>query len=328
VAEQDGVRGATGGEFAHKSVLLEETIEMLQVRPDGIYLDGTLGGGGHSLAVAEKLDAAAGGRLIGIDQDEEAIRAATERLEPVSDRVTILRDNYENAADRLLELGVSAVDGILLDLGVSSRQFDSAERGFSYRMEGPLDMRMDQRQTLTAEEILNTWSEEEIIHVLRNYGEEKFAPQIARRIVQEREERPIRTTSELNDLIDRAIPARIRARDASHPARKTYQALRIACNRELDVLEKALEEFSQLLSPGGRFAVITFHSLEDRMVKQTFRTWENPCICPPDFPVCTCGRKPLGKVITRKPIIPSAEETENNRRARSAKLRVFERNQA
>ncbi|MCR5675812.1 MAG: 16S rRNA (cytosine(1402)-N(4))-methyltransferase RsmH [Lachnospiraceae bacterium] len=321
--EAEGNRADTG--FAHIPVLLRETIEALAIRPDGVYLDGTLGGGGHSEEIAKRLDAQAGGRLIGIDQDAEAIAAATERLSPYRDRVTILKDNFENAAERLEAAGIRHLDGVLLDLGVSSRQFDSAARGFSYHEDAPLDMRMDRDQILTAAQIVNTWDEQEIFHILRDYGEEKFASNIAKHIVRTRNEKPIVTTMELNAVIDAAIPARIRERDTGHPARRTYQALRIACNRELDVLTNALERLIGVLSPGGRFAVITFHSLEDRIVKNTFRTWENPCTCPPDFPVCVCGRKPMGRVVTRKPVAPGDEETERNRRARSAKLRVFEK---
>lgn len=311
--------------FAHKSVLLEESIEGLHIRPDGIYLDGTLGGGGHSLRIAQRLDPEKGGRLVGMDQDAEAIEAATARLTEYSDRVTIVKDNFENAAERLKGLGITGLDGVLLDLGVSSRQFDSAERGFSYREEAPLDMRMDREQPLSARVIVNTFDRDALIQILRDYGEEKYAPAIADRIVRQRESAPIETTKELNDIVDAAIPARIRAKDAGHPARRTYQALRIACNRELEVLETALEQLVGVLNPGGRFAVITFHSLEDRIVKNAFRTWENPCICPPDFPVCTCGRKSKGHVVTKKPVAPGKAELEENRRARSAKLRIFEK---
>ncbi len=310
-------------EFSHVSVLLNEAVEGLCVRPDGTYLDGTIGGGGHSEAIARLLGPE--GRLIGIDQDEEAIRAATDRLAPFHDRVTILKDNFENGAARLREMGVTGVDGILLDLGVSSRQFDSAERGFSYKEDAPLDMRMDREQPLTAAEIVNTYEERELFHILRDYGEEPFAANIAKHIIRVRQTGEIRTTMELNAVIDAAIPARVRAKSNGHPARRTYQALRIACNRELDVLTAALSSLVEILNPGGRFAVITFHSLEDRIVKNTYRTWEKPCICPLEFPVCTCGRVPLGHVVTRKAIAPGKEETENNRRARSAKLRIFEK---
>ncbi|MBR5116890.1 MAG: 16S rRNA (cytosine(1402)-N(4))-methyltransferase RsmH, partial [Lachnospiraceae bacterium] len=256
-------------DFSHTSVLLHETIESLKIRPDGIYLDGTLGGGGHSEEIARHLVKEEGGRLIGIDQDEDAITAATRRLAPYGELVTICRDNFEHASDRLEEMGIAGVDGILLDLGVSSHQFDDADRGFSYRADAPLDMRMDREQTLTAADIVNTWDEQELFHILRDYGEEKFAANIAKHLVARRAESPIRTTGELNDVIDAAIPARVRAKDAGHPARRTYQALRIACNRELDVLQKALDTLADRLNPGGRFAIITFHSLEDRIVKNT-----------------------------------------------------------
>ncbi|MCR4764307.1 MAG: 16S rRNA (cytosine(1402)-N(4))-methyltransferase RsmH [Lachnospiraceae bacterium] len=312
-------------EFAHTSVLLKETIEGLCIRPDGCYLDGTLGGGGHSAEIAGRLDPAAGGRLIGIDQDTDAIAAATKRLAPFGDRVTILKDNYENAAVHVRELGIDRVDGVMLDLGVSSYQFDRPERGFSYRADAPLDMRMDQEQGLTAADIVNTWEEKELFHILRDYGEEKFAANIAGHIVRARAEHRIETTMQLNAVIDAAIPARVRARDAGHPARKTYQALRIACNRELDVLTGALDSLMELLAPKGRIAVITFHSLEDRIVKNAYRRWEAPCICPPDFPVCTCGRLPQGRIVNRKPIVPGERELADNRRARSAKLRIFEK---
>ena len=317
----------TMSEFSHTSVLLHETIESLNIRPGGIYLDGTLGGGGHSEEIAKRLDRKAGGRLIGIDQDEDAICAATERLEPYRELVTICRDNFEHAADRLEEMGIMGVDGILLDLGVSSYQFDQADRGFSYRVDAPLDMRMDREQSLTAADIVNTWDEKELFHILRDYGEERFAANIAKHIVTRREEAPIRTTGELNEVIDAAIPARVRAADAGHPARRTYQALRIACNRELDVLTSALDSLVGKLNPGGRFAIITFHSLEDRIVKNRFRDWQDPCTCPPEFPVCVCGKRSRGRVVTRKPVVPGDEEIESNRRARSAKLRVFERNE-
>ena len=309
-------------EFKHTSVLLEETIENLNIRPDGIYLDGTLGGAGHSSHIAEKLTA--GGHLYGIDQDEEAIAAATERLAPFSDRVTVIRDNYENAVERLKEIRVTGVDGILLDLGVSSYQLDNAERGFSYKYDTPLDMRMDTRQELTAREIINTWSEMEIYHIIRDYGEDQFAKNIAKHIVMERAKQPIETTGQLNEIIHAAIPARMREK-GGHPSKRTFQAIRIACNRELDVLQNSLDGMIDFLNPGGRFCVITFHSLEDRIVKVNFRRNENPCTCPPEFPVCVCGNVSKGKVITRKPILPGAEELEENTRSKSAKLRVFER---
>ena len=310
-------------EFKHTSVLLDEVIENLNIKPDGIYLDGTLGGGGHSYHIAERLTQ--GGRLIGTDQDADAIAAATKRLEPFADRVTIIRDNYENAARRVRELGIDGVDGILLDLGVSSYQLDNVERGFSYKYEDtPLDMRMDDRQPLSARDIVNDYSETELFHIIRDYGEDKFAKNIAKHIVMARQQAPIETTGQLNEIIKAAIPAKMREK-GGHPSKRTYQAIRIACNRELDVLQNSLDGFIDLLNPGGRFCVITFHSLEDRMVKTNFRTNEKPCTCPPDFPVCVCGKKSKGKVISRKPILPSTEELEANSRSKSAKLRVFEK---
>lgn len=309
-------------EFKHYSVLLEECIENLNIKPDGIYLDGTLGGAGHSFHIAERLTA--GGHLYGTDQDEDAIAAATKRLEPYKDRVTIIRDNYENAVKRLRELGVKGVDGILLDLGVSSFQLDNEERGFTYKADVPLDMRMDRRQTLTARDIVNDYSETEIFHIIRDYGEDKFAKNIAKHICIEREKAPIETTGQLNDIIKAAIPAKMREK-GGHPSKRTYQAIRIALNRELDVLRDSLDGFIDFLNPGGRLCVITFHSLEDRITKNNFRKNENPCTCPPDFPVCVCGNVSKGKVITRKPILPSDKELEENKRSQSAKLRVFER---
>lgn len=310
-------------EFKHTSVLLEEVIDNLNIKPNGIYLDGTLGGGGHSFHIAEKLTE--GGRLIGTDQDADAIAAATKRLEPFADRVTIIRDNYENAARRVREMGITGVDGILLDLGVSSYQLDNVERGFSYKYDDtPLDMRMDDRQPLSARDIVNDYSEMELFHIIRDYGEDKFAKNIAKHIVAARANGSIETTGQLNEIIKAAIPAKMREK-GGHPSKRTYQAIRIACNRELDVLQNSLDGFIDLLNPGGRFCVITFHSLEDRMVKNNFRTNENPCTCPPEFPVCVCGKKSKGKVITRKPILPSEEELEVNSRSKSAKLRVFEK---
>ena len=310
-------------EFKHTSVLLEEVIDNLNIKPNGIYLDGTLGGGGHSFHIAEKLTE--GGRLIGTDQDADAIAAATKRLEPFADRVTIIRDNYENAARRVREMGITGVDGILIDLGVSSYQLDNVERGFSYKYDDtPLDMRMDDRQPLSARDIVNDYSEMELFHIIRDYGEDKFAKNIAKHIVAARANGSIETTGQLNEIIKAAIPAKMREK-GGHPSKRTYQAIRIACNRELDVLQNSLDGFIDLLNPGGRFCVITFHSLEDRMVKNNFRTNENPCTCPPEFPVCVCGKKSKGKVITRKPILPSEEELEVNSRSKSAKLRVFEK---
>lgn len=308
--------------FQHYSVLLQETIEGLKIRPDGIYVDGTLGGGGHALEVAKQLTA--GGRLIGIDQDADAIQAATARLQDYSDRVSIVRNNYENFHQVLQELSIEAVDGIYLDLGVSSYQLDEGDRGFSYRVDAPLDMRMDQRNPVTAADIVNDYSEAELFHMIRNYGEDRFAQNIAKHIVAYRQKKPIESTLELADIISGAIPARIRA-TSGHPAKRTFQAIRIELNRELDVLENTLDQMIDDLREGGRLCVITFHSLEDRIVKNKFRTAEKPCICPPEFPVCTCGRKSKGRVITRKPILPSAEELSENRRSQSAKLRIFEK---
>lgn len=309
-------------EFNHYSVLLEEVLDNLNIKPDGLYLDGTLGGAGHSFHIAERLTA--GGHLYGTDQDADAIEAATKRLQPFEDRVTVIRDNYENAVSRLKELGVTGVDGILLDLGVSSYQLDNAERGFTYKEDVPLDMRMDRRQELTARDIVNEYSETEIFHIIRDFGEDKFAKNIAKHICIEREKSPIETTFRLNEIIKAAIPAKMREK-GGHPSKRTYQALRIALNRELDVLSGSLDGFIDFLNPGGRLCVITFHSLEDRIAKNNFRTNETPCTCPPDFPVCVCGKVSKGKVITRKPILPSEKELSENKRSQSAKLRVFEK---
>ena len=308
--------------FQHYSVLLQETIDGLKIRPDGIYVDGTLGGGGHALEAVKRLTA--GGRLIGIDQDADAIQAATARLQDYSDRVTIVRNNYENFHRILQDLSIEAVDGIYLDLGVSSYQLDEGDRGFSYRVDAPLDMRMDQRNPVTAADIVNDYSEVELFHMIRNYGEDRFAQNIAKHIVAYRQNKRIESTLELADIISGAIPARIRA-TSGHPAKRTFQAIRIELNRELDVLENTLDQMIDDLREGGRLCVITFHSLEDRIVKNKFKTAEKPCICPPEFPVCTCGRKSKGRVITRKPILPSAEELSENRRSQSAKLRIFEK---
>lgn len=309
-------------EFRHKSVLLEETIEGLKVKPDGIYVDGTLGGAGHAVEVCSRLSAK--GRFIGIDQDQDAIIAASERLAAYEDRVTIIRSNYCYMVNELKNLGIHQVDGILLDLGVSSYQLDNEERGFTYRADAPLDMRMDQRQTRTAADIINGYEEKELYRIIRDYGEDKFAKNIAKHIVAARKEKPIQTTGELTEIIRRAIPMKIQAA-GGHPAKRTFQAVRIELNRELDVLRESLDGMIDMLGDGGRICIITFHSLEDRIVKTIFRKNENPCTCPPDFPVCVCGRKSKGKVITRKPILPGAAELEDNSRSKSAKLRIFER---
>lgn len=309
-------------QFNHKSVLLNETIEQLNIKSDGIYVDGTLGGAGHSLQIAKRLSDK--GRLIGIDQDEAAIITASKRLEDYKEHVSIIRNNYCNIDSCLSELGIEKVDGILLDLGVSSYQLDTAERGFSYMSDAPLDMRMDRRQSTTAKDIVNRYSEMELFHMIRDYGEDRFAKNIAKHIVKAREEKEIETTFELSEIIKAAIPMKVRAL-GGHPAKRTFQAIRIELNNELTVLKESLDRMIELLNPGGRLCIITFHSLEDRIVKQNFRKNENPCTCPPNFPVCVCGNKPKGKVITKKPILPTEAELENNSRAKSAKLRVFER---
>lgn len=302
-------------------MLLEETIENLNIKPDGIYVDGTLGGGGHSYEIAKQLTT---GRLIGIDQDEAAIAAAGERLAEFGDRVTIVRSNYSNMKQVLKELSIERVDGILLDLGVSSYQLDTPERGFSYKEDAPLDMRMDTRNELTAKDIVNNYSEMELFRIIRDYGEDNFAKNIAKHIVRRREEKPLETTFELIDAIKAAIPMKVRMA-GGHPAKRTFQAIRIELNKELEVLRDTLSDMISLLEPDGRLCIITFHSLEDRIVKVSFKQNENPCTCPPNFPVCVCGKKSMGKVISRKPILPSEEELENNSRSKSAKLRVFEK---
>lgn len=310
-------------EFVHKSVLLNECIDNLNIKPDGIYVDGTMGGAGHSGCIAAKLEN--GGRLIAIDQDEDAIAVGTDRLSVYGDKVTIVRSNYSCMKEIVRGIGLDGVDGILLDLGVSSYQLDNPERGFTYRDENaPLDMRMDNRMEMTARDIVNDYTDEELRRIIRNYGEDKFAGNIAKEIVKSRAVKPIETTGELVDIIRRAYPAK-ELRKPGHPAKKTFQAIRIELNSELKVLEENLRDMVNLLNDGGRICVITFHSLEDRIVKNIFRECENPCICPPDFPVCVCGRKSLGKVISRKPILPSEEELAENKRSQSAKLRVFER---
>lgn len=307
-------------EFNHFSVLLTETIEQLHVKPDGIYVDGTLGGGGHAFEVCSRLTK---GHFYGIDQDDAAIAAASERLAPFGDKVTILRNNYCNMRAALADTGVDKVDGIVLDLGVSSYQLDTEERGFSYRYDAPLDMRMDRRQTMTARDIVNGYSENELYRIIRDYGEDKFAKNIAKHIVMKRAEKPIDTTFELNEIIRAAIPAKMRQN--GHPSKQTFQAIRIECNRELEVLKNSLDDFIEMLNPGGRLCIITFHSLEDRIVKTAFQNNENPCTCPPDFPVCVCGKISKGSVITRKAILPSEKELTENSRSKSAKLRVFEK---
>ncbi|MEY8267354.1 16S rRNA (cytosine(1402)-N(4))-methyltransferase RsmH [Lachnospiraceae bacterium 64-25] len=308
--------------FKHTSVLLEETIEGLNIKPEGIYVDGTLGGGGHAWEIARRLEK--GGRLIGIDQDEAAILAADERLSEFRDIVSIVRSNYRNTKEVLFSMGITEIDGMMLDLGVSSYQLDTQERGFSYRFDTPLDMRMDMRQSLTAREIVNHYEEMELFRVIRDYGEEKFAKNIAKHIVMERQKKPIETTGELNEIIKASIPAKMRA-EGGHPSKRTFQAIRIECNQELEVLKESLDELIDLLSPRGRLCIITFHSLEDRIVKSAFRQAANPCICPPSFPVCVCGKESRGKVITGKPILPGKEEQEENSRSKSAKLRIFEK---
>ena len=309
-------------EFAHVSVLLKETIEQLNIRPDGIYVDGTLGGGGHAFEVCKRLSDR--GRFIGIDQDADAIVAAGERLKEFGDRVTIVRSNYCNMRMELQKLGIDRVDGILLDLGVSSYQLDTAARGFTYREDAPLDMRMDQRRKQTARDIVNGYSEAELYRVIRDYGEDKFAKNIAKHIVSAREKKPIETTGELSEIMKGAIPAKVRM-NGGHPAKKTFQAIRIELNGELEVLKDSLDDMIDLLNPGGRICVITFHSLEDRIVKTIFKTNENPCTCPSNFPVCVCGNKPKGRLAVKKPIVPGEEELKENKRSKSSKLRVFER---
>lgn len=308
-------------EFSHKSVLLDEVILGLAIKPEGIYVDGTLGGAGHASQVCQYLHD--GGRMIGIDQDADAIEASNERLKEFGDKVTIVRSNYSDMVNILHELKIDKVDGITLDLGVSSFQLDTAVRGFSYREDAPLDMRMDDRQEISAATIVNEYSESEIFHIIRKYGEDKFAKNIAKHIVAERAKEPILTTARLAEIVDQSIPMRMK-KQGGHPAKRTFQAIRIEVNQELNVLEHNISEMIDLLNPGGRFCIITFHSLEDRIVKKAFRKAENPCTCPPDFPVCVCGKESKGKVITRKPMLPSDEERTSNPRSKSAKLRIFE----
>ena len=310
-------------EFKHKSVLLEETIESLAIKPDGIYVDGTLGGAGHGYEVCKRLNS--NGRFIGIDQDVDAIAAATKRLEEFKDKVQIdiVKSNYSNIAAVLADLGVDKVDGILLDIGVSSYQLDNADRGFTYKVDAPLDMRMDKSNPVTAKDIVNGYSEMELFRVIRDYGEDKFAKNIAKHIVMARNKKEIETTGELIDAIKAAIPAKIQA-TGGHPAKKTFQAIRIELNRELEVLRDSIDTMIDLLNDGGRLSIITFHSLEDRIVKNKFKDNENPCTCPSNFPVCVCGKKSKGVVVTRKPIVPSDEEIDANKRSKSSKLRAFE----
>ena len=308
-------------EFKHKSVLLNETIDGLNIKPDGIYVDGTLGGGGHAYEVCRRLGEK--GSIVGIDQDAAAIEAASARLKDFGEKVTIVRSNYCDMKSKLHELGIDKVDGIVLDLGVSSYQLDTAERGFSYREDAPLDMRMDTRQKMTARDIVNDYTEADLYRVIRDYGEDKFAKNIAKHIVQARAVKPVETTAELSAIIRASIPMKFQKK-SGHPAKRTFQAIRIELNRELDVLRDSLDDMIDLLNPGGRLCIITFHSLEDRIVKSAFRKNENPCTCPPDFPVCVCGKKSKGSIITKKPILPSEEELEYNSRSKSAKLRIFE----
>lgn len=309
-------------EFSHEPVLLEECMDGLNIRPDGIYVDGTLGGGGHSSQILKRLGE--DGRLIGIDRDGDAIAAATARLGEDS-RFQALRGNFHDVKQLLYSIGINRIDGMLLDLGVSSYQLDEGARGFSYHADAPLDMRMDRSQPLTARDVVNTYSQQELTRVMRDWGEENWAAQIARVICDRRKTAPIETTGQLVDIIDAAIPAKFRRKDGAHPARRTFQALRIEVNDELGPLKQALEDAVSLLDDDGRLCVIAFHSLEDRIVKQTFRTMQHPCVCPPSFPVCVCGKKPLGRALTGKPITASKEELERNPRSRSATLRVFER---
>ena len=308
-------------EFHHVSVLLNECIDGLDIKENGIYVDGTLGGAGHSSEIVKKLTT---GRLIGIDQDMNAINAATKRLEPYKDRVTLVHDNFSNVKAVFKELGIEKADGFLLDIGVSSHQLDEAERGFSYMQDAPLDMRMNNENSFSAYNVVNEYSEDEINRVIYEYGEVRWAKRIAQFIVEARKEKPIETTFELVDIIKKAVPKGAR-KDGPHPAKRTFQAIRIEVNGELEILERTIDDMTELLNPGGRLCIITFHSLEDRIVKNAFRKQENPCTCPPEFPVCICGKKKLAKVITRKPILPSDEELEENHRSRSAKLRILEK---
>ena len=308
-------------DYGHKPVLLQECLDALAIRPEGIYVDGTLGRAGHSLEIVKRLTT---GRLIGIDRDETAIAAAQERLADYADRVTLVHSNFDRIGDILAELHIDGADGMLFDLGVSSPQLDDAERGFSYMHDAPLDMRMDRSAYLTAREVVNGWSYEELRRILFEYGEERYAPAIARRIVQTREQRPIETTLELVEVIKSAMPPAA-LREKQHPAKRSFQAIRIAVNGELDALPPMLEAATEHLNPGGRLAVISFHSLEDRIIKKTMQELATGCTCPPEFPVCVCGKKPKLRLVSRKPIVPGEAELTENPRARSAKLRVAEK---
>lgn len=308
-------------QFKHRSVLLEETIEGLNLKPGGIYVDGTLGGAGHSSEILKRVPIE---KLIGIDQDPDAIKAASKKLEPFGEKAVIVKSNYENIGEILKNLNIEKVDGILLDLGVSSYQLDTPDRGFSYMNDAPLDMRMDTEATKTASDIVNNYSEQELFKIIRDYGEDRFAKNIAKHIVAERNRKKIETTFELNEIIRASIPAKVRE-TGGHPSKRTFQAIRIELNRELEVLENSIGEMIDLLNDNGRLCIITFHSLEDRIVKAAFNTAEKPCICPPGFPVCVCGRKSKGKHLTKKAILPTEEEMEENPRSKSAKLRIFER---
>ena len=308
-------------EFSHRSVLLDECMDGLDIKPDGIYVDGTAGGAGHSSEIAKRLES---GRLIAIDQEETAVAVAAERLNALGKNTTVVRSNFSELASVCRSLGIDAIDGVLLDLGVSSYQLDTAERGFSYSADAPLDMRMDNRCSLSAYEVVNSYSEQELKRILYDYGEERFAPAIASAIVKRRESRPIETTAELSDIIKYAIPPAARE-GGHHPAKRSFQAIRIEVNRELDVIEPAIRGAVEMLRSGGRIAIITFHSLEDRIVKQAFASLASGCTCPKDFPICVCGNKPKVRLVNRKPILPSKAELEENPRSRSAKLRVAEK---
>jgi len=319
----DSDKNLSDAVFEHYSVMLHETVDGLAIKKDGVYVDCTTGGGGHSEEILKRLQEAGGGRLICIDQDTDALAAASKRLAPFSDMVTFVKGNFSQAPDLLADIGVFEIDGAVADLGVSSFQLDTPERGFSYMHDAPLDMRMAKGEGKSAYDVVNGYDEKDLARIISHYGEEKFAKKIASLIVEDRKQSPIENTFRLNDIIKAAIPAKFR-KDGPHPAKRTFQAIRIEVNGELDVLQQAIDDVSERLNEGGRLCIITFHSLEDRIVKEAFRKQENPCICPPQFPVCVCGKKPLGRVVTRKPIAPSKEELEVNPRSRSAKLRVLE----